>query len=606
MGNKLKIIKNNNNQKIDSNNQYCYLLCPKCWKKIPYLNTFIDGDNIKIKILCTCLENNNYIILDLVEYINLINNKNIPNQCLYHPENKENKFCMNCENWLCHNCFLNHTKDNCKSEYNNSNNNEKIICSQHNLKKIYFCKQCKQTFCKSCFLKHNVKNKKTHKAINIENYLTNEKIKSKSNKFIKYKEEITDIYNNIKNDLLKDLEDKNNNNINDDFLKYKKLLQDKFIIHKNIDEQLKYLIEIIFKNYEYFENLEILNIKYICNIIINTSINMNKPKLNKELSIFEQINDFIKFLNSNYISKKLNCKLNIVDTIGKSNSIIEMMLPLPDNKFVSINKDCAIQIWDAETKKNIYTLCEHTNNITSIILLRNRKYFATGSDDSTIKIWDFLNGICIKTIIIEGKPFLIYEVYNKKNQIGCIPYRNSLSIYEFEESNQNKIFNISLEKSISWIEGLYQFPNDGRIILSASGFFEVFSADIKHIKKIYIANDIPQIFLYLNNKDLVVGFISKDIFIYDKNLMYKSNLRGHKKNITSILEFNENLLLTSSLDSTIILWKINNYEMIGSFINNDFGINAMITNNKNNIITSTYNKNSIINYWKIEIYDDEY
>ena len=241
-----------------------------------------------------------------------------------------------------------------------------------------------------------------------------------------------------------------------------------------------------------------------------------------------------------------------------------------------------------------------------MILLKNKAYFATGSDDSTIKIWDYSKGICIKTIITEGKPFLIYELFNKKNQIGCIPYRNSLSIYEFDKTNQNKIFNISFEKSISWIEGLFQFPNDGRIILSASGFFEIFSQEIKHIKKIYIANDTPQIFVYLNNKDLAVGFVSKDIFIYDNNLMYKTRLCGHKKSITSIVEFNENKLLTSSLDSNIFLWKINNYEMIGSFINNNYGINAMILINNNRIITSIFNNNnSLIDYWNIEIYNDK-
>lgn len=58
----------------------------------------------------------------------------------------------------------------------------------------------------------------------------------------------------------------------------------------------------------------------------------------------------------------------------------------------------------------------------------------------------FPKGICIKTLSIEGKPFLIYEKYGKENQIGCVPNRNSLSIYEYDEKNQNILFNISLEK----------------------------------------------------------------------------------------------------------------------------------------------------------------
>ena len=605
--------KKNNNQKEDSNNQNNYLLCPKCWKKIPYLNTFIDGDNIKIKILCSCIENNNYYIMDLIEYINLISNRDISMQCLNHPEIVAKKFCMNCERWLCTNCFSIHFKDACKSVYNNSINGKekKKICFIHNSKKIYFCKQCKDVFCKTCFLKHNAKNKKEHRGKNIEFYLSDEKIKSKINKFAKYKEQIIEAYNNIKNDLLGEisaLENKNKINIidndisNEELMKYKNLIQDKYLMHKNFDTQLKNLIEIILINAKFFEGCEILNIKYICNIIMNSSINLNCPKLNKNNTIIEKANYFINFLNTNFINKKLKGKFSWTNTIEKSNSIIEMMLSLPDNKFVSINKDCAIQIWDEITKKNIYTLYEHSNNITSIILLKNNKYFATASDDSTIKIWEYSQGKCIKTIITEGKPFLIFEIFNKKNQIGCIPYRNSLAIYEYNESNQNKIFNISLEKSIPWIEGLYQFPNDGRIILSSSGFFEIYSNEINKIKKVFIANDTPYIFLELKNQDLDVGFFSKDVCIYDKNLMYKSRLCGHKKRITSILEF-DNKILSSSLDTNIFLWRTNDYEMIASFINNNYEIKAMILINKNNIITSSYSENISIDEWKIDIYD---
>lgn len=605
MGNKQKNIKNNN-QKGDSI-KYYYLLCPKCWKKVPYLNTFIDGDNIKIKIICTCLEDS--IILDLVEYMRLISNRDISNQCIYHPDTTANKFCINCENWLCQLCYSNHTKEICKTEYNNSINEEKVICFKHkiNNKKIYFCKKCRDIFCKACFMNHNLRNKSEHKGINIENYLTKEKIKSKSNKYQKYQEEVIESNNACKNDILIQINSLQKNNKiknTEELLGYKNMLQDKYLSHKNVNEQLRNLIEILLKNYEYFNNEQILNRKYICNVIMNTSINTKSPKLNKELSIMEQVNYFINFLNENYINKRLNSKLSFNNTIYESPCTIEMMLSLPGNKFVSTNKDCAVQIWDTITKKNIYTMHEHTNNITSIILLRNKKYFATASDDSTIKIWDYSKGNCIKTIITEGKPFLIYEVYGKENQIGCFPYRNSLVIYEYNEANQNKIINISLEKSIPWIEGLYQFPNDGRIILSSSGFFEVHSLEIKAIKKIYISNDIPKIFLLLKNGDLAVGLLSKEVFIYNNDFMYKTRLLGHKKSITSILELDENKLLTSSLDSNIILWGTNDYEIINSFINNKYGISSMILINKNRIITSSSNKNSSIDDWEILIFNE--
>ena len=603
MGNKQKNIKLQE-QREDSVNSNCYLLCPQCWQRIPYINTFITGNNIKLKLLCTCIDKN-FQIFDVSEYINLITNRKNSIHCLNHQDIKGQKFCMNCENWLCQTCFTNHSKDICKSEYNKNNDLEKTVCFEHETKKIYFCKICKELLCKQCFLNHNVKNKKVHKGININYYLTNEKINSKLKKFNKYEEEIITNIDNIKNGLIKNLDSlESNKELNNDVvLKYKNLIKDKYKSFQNINEQLKSLIKIILKNAEFFE-AEILNTKFICNVVMNTSIKVKNIVIKKELNIIEQLNYLINFIDSNYINKKFSCKLNKIDIIEKSNISTEMMLALPENKFVCVNKDCAIEIWDILEKKKIYTFHEHSNNITSIILLKNKKYFASASDDSTIKIWDYSKGICINTIITEGKPFLLFEILNKENQIGCIPYRNSVSIYEYDSSKKDIIFNISLEKSLPWIESLYQFPDDGKIILSTSGTFEVYTSEMNKIKKVYIYEDTPQIFLKLKNDDLAVGFISKDIFIYNKEFMYKSRLCGHKKNITTIVEYDENKILTGSLDSNIILWRINDYEMVSSFINNNYGIKAMILINKNIIITSSYYKDNIINSWEIEFYEE--
>ena len=239
--------------------------------------------------------------------------------------------------------------------------------------------------------------------------------------------------------------------------------------------------------------------------------------------------------------------------------------------------------------------------------MRNKKYFATASDDSTIKIWDFNKGKCIKTIITEGKPFLIYEIYGKVNQIGCLPNRNSIAIYEFDENNQNIIFKIPFENNISWIESLYSFPNDERIILSSYGKFEILSSDIQLIKNIYIANNVPQYFLQIINEDLLVCTSSPEIFIYDNNFNFKKKLFGHKSNITSALQFTKNEILTSSLDSNIILWGIDDYQMISRFINNQLGINYMISINEKHIITCSFSKTNLIIKWEIkknENYED--
>ena len=600
MGNR---IKNSKKNELKNNIIYqnIYLLCPNCFKNVPILNTFIENETAKIKISCSCLEENNYLIMNLFDYLSEIKNFKNSNKCYFHSDEISEYFCLNCENWLCTECYNEHTKDICENEYYNKNEIEKLYCEKHRIKKIFLCKQCMITYCKTCFIQHNNRNKIKHKGKNIDIYLTEQRIKEKYDKYDFYMSELPEFKNALKDDLLKEISDKKENDIQ----QYKISLQENYLKYKNIDEQLRFLLELILTNCEYIKNDFILNRKFIYNLIFNTSLKNNCPKLNKNLPLIEQMKYFTNFTKINYITKQQNYFLKPVNKFEKSNSIIEKMMSLPNDKFVIITKECEIQIFQVNKNKNIppkplFTLSGHSNNITGIILLRNKKYFATASDDSTIKIWDFEKGFCFKTISTKGKPFLIFEKFEKDNQILCTPNRNSISIYEYDEKEDNMIFYKSLEKTIPWIEGLYQFPDDGRIIISSSGMFEVFSSDLNTIKKIYLANIVPQNFLQIKNKDLFAGLPYNEIFIYDKNINFKRKLIGHKSNVTSIIQLNENQILTASLDSNIILWNIENYEIIFNFINNNIGINSMILLNSDRILTCSFNKNSFIKEWEIE------
>jgi hypothetical protein len=231
------------------------------------LNTFIEEETAKIKISCSCLEENEFITMNLFDYLSDVKNFKNSNMCQFHSDEKSEYFCLNCENWLCKDCNENHSKEICEKEYYNNIDIEKLFCEKHTTKKIILCKQCMIIYCQTCFIHHNNRNKIKHKGTNIDIYLTEERINEKYNKFQLYMDEMPVLKNGLKDNLLKDISDKNDKDIQ----QYKIILQEKYLIYKNINEQIRFLFELFIKNCENITNNFILNRKFIYDIILNTS-----------------------------------------------------------------------------------------------------------------------------------------------------------------------------------------------------------------------------------------------------------------------------------------------------------------------------------------------
>ena len=585
-----------------------YLICPYCWNKIPYIKLYIESDMPKIKINCKCLqEPKTNKILSINDYINIIKKRKIDSfVCIYHENENAKSFCLNCENWFCEKCEYNHYIKNSK-ECSNKMSEENCLfsfCNKHiSEKNKFYCIKCENIFCKYCFLNHKIKKEENHKGKNLMNYLTNEKIQKKYNKFNIFLEKIIPLNLEIKNKIINkiDLEDKDRND--EELWKYKKLIEESFIKNKNINALITAFIEILFQNIKYFQDKPILNKKFIINFINNTKFNINKTQSNNNLIIKEEILNTLLYFNSIYINIKLkaNLKRNIIKLIkDKENCIIEQLCLLNDNKIASVDNDYIIRIWDIKTWGNIFTFNQHTNKITSVILINNN-YLASASNDNTIIIWDYKLGKSITTIITEANPFLIYSIYCNDNQVASIQNRNSIHIYDYFQNNK-LILKKNLENIIPWIEGFYRFPKDNRIILSYTGFFSIFSSKIEEIKRISIDKEIPKLFIQINNGDLIVGLLSNEIFIYDKNLFFKARLNGHLKTISGFIQINEFTLLSYSIDSTIKLWNLKHKDIIETFINIDNKINSVISIENQYIIASINNKGYNLELLDIDIF----
>jgi WD40 repeat protein len=104
--------------------------------------------------------------------------------------------------------------------------------------------------------------------------------------------------------------------------------------------------------------------------------------------------------NDNYyilIIDKNNYKC--VKELGKNSSYISCLANLPFNKFASGSKDKTINIWDIHDHyKCQKALNGHKGLIHSLCAIPQKNILLSTSMDNTIKVWDIINYVCLRTI----------------------------------------------------------------------------------------------------------------------------------------------------------------------------------------------------------------
>ena len=277
-----KINETQNNNIIKSKD----IICPKCKEKIMIkINDYIvelydckNGHNIKNILL------NEY---EKTQELNL--SKIICNKC--EEKNKSNTY--NNEMYRCINFKMN-LCPLCRSQHDNTHkiinyDLKDYICEIHKESFIKYCIECKKNICLSCYNKH-----KTHNnIINYDDILPDIDI-IKENE-IKLRNLIDNLNNDIKN-IIKEL-----NKVNENMEIYYNLYKGIIDIYENN------------KNYEIIKNINEINnnniIKDLEEIKNNNTIN---DKVKKILNIYDKMNNNFNKMNNDL--NKMNNNLNNINT----------------------------------------------------------------------------------------------------------------------------------------------------------------------------------------------------------------------------------------------------------------------------------------------------
>ena len=573
--NDISMINNSNKDNQNDKEMNFYLICPNCLDRSPHIEKLYYDENSKdflVKYTCICLENTN--IPKETKFMDILSNKEPSNCCNKHMGNKLIGFCKDCHKAFCNICKSEeHNIHNLEDINNNISKEEadnmlKII----KLKEEQFNNEINQNEQKmekgidNMIQKLNM-DKQNYKK-QLENYKDNNK---KTFDFLKnlYERYINNFQKQKNNDLNKNNSIVNqDNNINNDIMLgnhiNKFIIKDKYIpkLDSNVDEIIG----------QFNDNQKELQLKYdygFPNIDgmtqeIKTEEN-NKPEQSSVLrsnnkniyqpqkGIFctqtftghnEKVVSLIELNSGKIASGSYDNTIRIWNLVtSKEEKIINekgrvfALLEFEDSKLLCGTSNNEINLWDlnSDDEECLFSFKGHQLWINCLVKCNNN-YFASASNDSNIKIWDYYNRRLIRTL--NGHEDCVLSLIILKNNNLCSGAADSnIKIWDWQKGNCVK----TLSGHEKWVKSVFELDNE--IIISGSD--------------------------------------DKKIMVW-KDYELMKVLNGHEHSVRTFCQLNRNYFASGSFDCSIKIWDINTWKCVHTIVGHESNIIGIISLNKRN------------------------